>query len=323
MYRSFYGLKDGPFRLTPDSRFFHLSEPHQNALRVLLEGIFYRKGLVMITGSIGTGKTTLVHTALQIFSDKKMPVQSALLFNPTLTREEFLEMMLDEFEVKCTATSKPKRLAALHHMLLDTQRRGGTSVLFIDEAHLLSPELLEEVRLLGNADTHQEKLLQIVLSGQPELLKVMNRSELSALQQRIAGRAHLRPLNQEETRMYVDERLRIAGLERTNPFPAKTLEAIYGFSGGVPRLINLICEECLLLGFRAQREKIQPEMVGEAAISLGLIEQTSVVEKKPLPVMPGPSAKLEAPKSMVDVLIEAMKNNRRTTLGVSQNEQVF
>ena len=131
-------------------------------------------------------------------------------------------MMLDEFEVKCTATSKPKRLAALHEMLLDIQRRGGTSVLFIDEAHLLSPELLEEIRLLGNADTHQEKLLQIVLSGQPELLSVMNRSELSALRQRIAGRALLRPLNQKETRVYVDERLRIAGLERTNPFPGKT-----------------------------------------------------------------------------------------------------
>ncbi|SRR6266446_4409016 len=323
MYRSFYGLKDGPFRLTPDSRFFHLSEPHQNALRVLLEGIFYRKGLVMITGPIGTGKTTLVHTALQIFTDKKMPVQSALLFNPTLTREEFLEMMLDEFEVKCTATSKPKRLAALYHMLLDTQRRGGTSVLFIDEAHLLSPELLEEIRLLGNADTHQEKLLQIVLSGQPELLRVMNRSELSALQQRIAGRALLRPLNQKETRVYVDERLRIAGLERTNPFPEKTLEAIHGYSGGVPRLINLICEECLLMGFRQQREMIQPEIVGEAAISLGLVEQTPVVENKPLVVMPGPSTKLEAPMSMVDVLIEAMKNKCTTTRGVSQNEQVL
>ena len=100
MYRNYYGVTDEPFRLTPDSRFFHFSEPHQNALRVLLEGIFYRKGLVMITGPIGTGKTTLVHTALQIFNDKKMPVRSALMFNPTLTREEFLEMMLDEFEVK-------------------------------------------------------------------------------------------------------------------------------------------------------------------------------------------------------------------------------
>lgn len=323
MYRSFYGLKDEPFRLTPDSRFFHFSEPHQNALRVLLESIFYRKGLVMITGPIGTGKTTLVHTALQIFTDKKMPVRSALLFNPTLNREEFLEMMLDEFEVKCSATSKPKRLMALNQMLLDTQRHGGTSVLFIDEAHLLSPELLEEIRLLGNADTHQEKLLQIVVSGQPELLEIMDRPELSALQQRIAARAHLRPLSLPETRDYVAERLQTAGLQGTNPFPSNTLEAIHHFSGGVPRLINLICEGCLSLGFRTQRKAIQLDVVEETAISLGLIKQKQIVEKKVFPAMPLPSATFEAPKSMVDVLIEAMKNNRTTARGVSQNEQVL
>jgi general secretion pathway protein A len=323
MYRSFYGLQDEPFRLTPDSRFFHFSEPHQNALRVLLESIFYRTGLVMITGPIGTGKTTLVHTALQIFADKKMPVRSALLFNPTLNREEFLEMMLDEFEVKCTATSKPKRLMALHQMLLDTQRRGGTSVLFIDEAHLLSPELLEEIRLLGNADTHREKLLQIVVSGQPELLEIMGRPELSALQQRIAARAHLRPLSQPETRDYVVERLRTAGLQGTNPFSGSTLEAIHHFSGGVPRLINLICEGCLSLGFRTQRKTIQLDMVEETAVSLGLIKQVQIVEKKVFPVMPVPSANIEAPKSIVDVLIEAMKNNHTRARGVSQNEQVL
>src|SRR5208337_259882 len=317
MYLGYYQLMDEPFRLTPDPRFLHLSEPHQAALTSVLEGIFYRKGLVMITGPIGTGKTTLVHAALQLLTSKKMAIKSALLFNPTLSRDEFMEMMLEEFEVNCTSRSKAKRLMALQQMLLDTQRSGGTSVLFIDEAHLLSSELLEEIRLLGNADAHQEKLLQIVLSGQPELLKIMNRIELSALQQRIAGRAHLRPLNQEETRVYVNERMRIAGLERSNPFPVKTLEAIHGFSGGVPRLINLICEECLLLGFRMQREMIQPELVGEAAVSLGLVEQTPVGEKKPLSVMPSPSAKLEAPKSMVDVLIEAMKNKGTTTRGVS------
>ncbi|HEV2991210.1 MAG TPA: AAA family ATPase, partial [Candidatus Angelobacter sp.] len=153
MYLAFYGLKDEPFRLTPDPRYLHMSEPHKAALTVLLEGILYRKGLVMITGPIGTGKTTLIHTALQMLTDiskQKMPIKSALLFNPVLTRDEFLEMMLDEFEVNCTATSKPRRLAALHDMLLETQRRGGTAVLFIDEAHLLSPELLEEIRLLGN-----------------------------------------------------------------------------------------------------------------------------------------------------------------------------
>src|SRR6266446_7113959 len=212
MYLSFYHVKDEPFRLTPDPRYLHLSEPHQFALTVVLEGIFYRKGLVMITGAIGTGKTTMVHTALQLFSDRKMPVKSALLFNPMLTRDEFLEMMLDEFEVSCSSTSKPRRLAALHQMLLETQRAGGTAVLFIDEAHLLSSELLEEIRLLGNADTHHEKLLQIVLSGQPELTTLMSRRELSALQQRVAARAFLRSFTFPEFCSYVDERLRFAGL---------------------------------------------------------------------------------------------------------------
>src|ERR1700675_1649219 len=200
MYLSFFQLKDEPFRLTPDPRYLHLAEPHQVALNVLLEGILYRRGLVMITGPIGTGKTTLVHSALQVFEDKKMPIKSALLFNPTLTRDEFLEMTLEEFEVNCTSTSKPRRLMALHDMLLQTQRKGGTAVLFIDEAHLLTSELLEEIRLLGNADMHHEKLLQIVLSGQPELVEIMSRPELSALQQRIAGRAQLRPLSLPETR---------------------------------------------------------------------------------------------------------------------------
>jgi general secretion pathway protein A len=194
MYRDFFDLKDEPFRLTPDPSFLHFSEPHQAALTTLLEGIFYRKGLVMITGPVGTGKTTLVHTALQIISGKnqKIPTKSALLFNPTLTRDEFLEMMLEEFEVSCSATSKPRRLIALHQMLIETQRQGGTAVLIIDEAHLLSTELLEEIRLLGNSDMHGEKLLQIVLCGQPELLAIMNRREMSALRQRIAARGNMR-----------------------------------------------------------------------------------------------------------------------------------
>lgn len=320
MYHQYYGLTDEPFRLTPDSRFFHFSEPHQNALRVLLEGIFYRKGLVMITGPIGTGKTTLVHTALQIFNDKKMPVRSALLFNPTLSREEFLEMMLDEFEVKCAATaSKPKQLMALQHMLLDTQRRGGTSVLFIDEAHLLSPELLEEIRLLGNADTHQEKLLQIVLSGQPELLTIMRQRELSALQQRIAARAILRPLSQLETQAYVTERLRTAGLQGASPFTTSALVAVHEFTGGVPRLINLNCEESLSLGYRKQRTTIDIDIVEEAASALGLVEEDVAIDGQAYIAAPSAAAPIaaSAPHSMVDTLIEAMKTKRSTTQGVA------
>ena len=270
MYLSYYGFKDEPFRLTPDPRYLHLSEPHQAALTAVLEGIFYRKGLVMLTGPIGTGKTTLVHAALQIIADRKMPVRSALLFNPVLSRDEFLEMMLDEFEIHCSFTSKPRRLAALHQMLLDTQRTGGTAVLFIDEAHLLSSELLEEIRLLGNADSREGKLLQIVLSGQPELLTVMLRTELSALRQRIAARANLRPLSMPETKAYVAERLHAAGLQGNTPFPDGIVEAMYSFSGGVPRLINLVADGSLALAFRKEQNPISRETVDEAVISLGL-----------------------------------------------------
>lgn len=322
MYLSFFNLKDEPFRLTPDPRYLHLSAPHQYALTAVLEGIFYRKGLVMITGPIGTGKTTLIHTALQLFSDKKMPVKSALLFNPVLSRDEFLEMMLEEFEIKCSSTSKPRRLMALQQMLLETQRRGGTAVLFIDEAHLLSAELLEEIRLLGNADMHHEKLLQIVISGQPELLAMMNRPSLSALKQRIAARAHLRPLNQKEMEVYVAERLYSAGLEGESPFPVEAIEAIHRHSGGVPRVINLVCEGCLALGFRTQQRLIRPEMVDEVSVSLGFAQPAPGVEGKSVSAQPVPEVP-RAPRSAVDMLIESMKQNRTVVRGANQNEQVF
>lgn len=317
MYLAFYELEDEPFRLTPDPRYLHLSVPHQAALTALLEGILYRKGLVMVTGPIGTGKTTLVHTALQMlvdYSKEKVPIKSALLFNPTLTRDEFLEMMLDEFEVTCASTSKPRRLAALHEMLLEAQRQGGTAVLFIDEAHLLTPELLEEIRLLGNADLHREKLLQIVLSGQPELIGMMNRPELSALRQRISARAHLRPLSLLEVRSYIVERLKLAGHRGAPPFPDGTVEAIHQYASGVPRLTNLLCDACLSLGFRMKSKTIRVDMVEEAAISLGLLEPVKVEapERKPIPE-PVPAVS-GMQRSIVDKLIEAMKQNRSTAL---------
>jgi general secretion pathway protein A len=263
----------------------------------------------MITGAIGTGKTTLVHAALQLLSQKQMPIRSALLFNPTLQRDEFLEMMLEEFEVDCPSSSKPKRLAALQQMLLETQSRGGTSVLFIDEAHLLTIELLEEIRLLGNADTHHEKLLQIVLSGQPELTTIMNRPELNALQQRIASRAHLRPLGRVETGVYISERLHAAGLAGTSPFSERAVTAIFACAQGVPRLLNLVCDACLTLGFKTQRRTIEPDLVQEVAIALGLVPAEPEYDTKKLAAERevGTSA---LPKTAVDVLIDAMKRKR-------------
>jgi len=278
MYTAFYGLKEEPFRLTPDPRFLHLAEPHRAVLKGLIYGIVYRKGFVVTTGAAGTGKTTLLHTTLQILNKKftgDLRISSALIVNPTVTREELLELVLDEFEVHCTASTKPRRLAALHEHLLATNRRGATSALIVDEAHLMSPELLEEIRLLSNVDTYQEKLLQIVLSGQPELAEVLAGPRMVAIRQRIAIRQHLRPLTAPETRAYVAERLYASGLRGETLFRSESLEAIHVCAQGIPRVINLLCDNCLALGYDAKLKQIGPDIVHDAAAMLGISEQTS------------------------------------------------
>jgi len=276
MYTTFYNLREEPFRLTSDPRFFHLAEPHAAALATLVEAVMRRKGFVLMTGPIGTGKTTVVHTALQILSERAVanhPISSAFILNPTLSREEFLEMILTEFEIPCTGTSKPARLSALQRMLLETQRKGGTSLLLVDEAHLLTPELLEEIRLLSNADTYQEKLLQIVLCGQPELLGILRRPEMRALSQRVASSCSLRALNLAEVRAYVAERLHSAGFRGTTTlFPTQVLEEIVRLTEGVPRLINLLCDACLTNGYKAQKPAVDLATVKESASELGLYE---------------------------------------------------
>jgi general secretion pathway protein A len=276
MYTTFYNLREEPFRLTSDPRFFHLAEPHAAALATLVEAVMRRKGFVLMTGPIGTGKTTVVHTALQILSERAAanhPISSAFILNPTLSREEFLEMILTEFEIPCTGTSKPARLSALQRMLLETQRKGGTSLLLVDEAHLLTPELLEEIRLLSNADTYQEKLLQIVLCGQPELLGILRRPEMRALSQRVASSCSLRALNLAEVRAYVAERLHSAGFRGTTTlFPTQVLEEIVRLTEGVPRLINLLCDACLTNGYKAKKPAVDLATVKESASELGLYE---------------------------------------------------
>jgi general secretion pathway protein A len=271
MYTSFYELKEEPFRLTPDPRFLHLADPHRTALKLLLQGVLQRKGFMVVTGPVGTGKTTLLHTALQILTEKAGSgnrLVSAFLVNPTLSPSELLEAMLDEFEISCASTSKPRRLAAFHQMLYQTQQQGGTSLLLIDEAHLMNVELLEEIRLLGNTDTYQEKLIQIVLCGQPELFRVLHRPELRALQQRIASTCQLRPLSLAETRAYIAERLHAAGLKGPVPFTTPAIESIQNLSGGVPRLINLLCDSCLSIGFEIEKKQIDQTIVKQAAEDL-------------------------------------------------------
>jgi general secretion pathway protein A len=274
VYLDFYNLKREPFSLTPDPKFLHLAEPHRNALVALVQGVIRRRGFMVATGPVGTGKTTVLNALLHLLSslhrNGERKLVSAFLVNPVLTRDEFLESLLDEFELQVASTTKPRRLLALHELFLEAQSKGGTAVLIIDEAHLLTVELLEEIRLLTNMDTHREKLLQVILCGQPELATLLLQPQLRALRQRIALLAQLRPLNATETCSYIEQRLRLAGLPGSLPFSAAALDEIQHRTQGVPRLINLLCDSCLSLGMQMHSQDVDIEVVRAAVSGLTL-----------------------------------------------------
>ena len=320
MYTAYYKLREEPFQLTPNPRFFHLAEPHAVAATTVVEAVIHRKGFVIMSGQIGTGKTTVLHAALQILSQASVgcPIASAFILNPMLSREEFLETIISEFEISCTSTSKPARLAALHRMLLDMQAKAGTSVLFVDEAHLLSIELLEEIRLLSNADTHQEKLLQIILCGQPELLPRLQHPEMRALRQRIASSCTLRPLSSCESQAYIADRLQAAGLHgATSLFPAPALGRIFHYTHGVPRLINLLCDSCLTIGCKTGQPLISVDIVEEAAAQLGMKEtasEPSISDQLAALAIGKEVVEDLTKKTVFDLLIGAMKQRRTTAM---------
>jgi general secretion pathway protein A len=273
MYSAFFGLKQEPFRLQPDPRFLHLAEPHRNTLRALVEGVATRKGLQVSIGPIGTGKTTLLYSLQHILlheASPQRPLRTAFVVNPTLSVDELFEMLFDELEITPPAPTKPARLRALHELLMESHRRNGAIVVIIDEAHLLSPALLEEVRLLLNLDNYPVNVLQTILCGQPELLPLLLKPELSALKQRISVVSKLRALTLVETRAYIAERLHVAGLRGDNPFTTPALEEIHRVTNGVPRLINSVCDQSLTLAYRRQTKKLGPEYIHDAADELSL-----------------------------------------------------
>ena len=281
MYLDFYNLKREPFSLTPDPKFLHLADPHRNALVSLIQGVLRRRGFMVATGPVGTGKTTVLNALLHLLSNLhkngERKLVSAFLVNPVLSKEEFLETLLDEFELRVAQTTKPRRLLALHELFLEAQAKGGTAVLIIDEAHLLTVELLEEIRLLTNMDTHREKLVQVILCGQPELATVLLQPQLRALRQRIALLAQLRPLTAAETASYIEQRLRLAGLEGPLPFSAAALDEVYRRTQGVPRLINLLCDSCLSIGLQMHRKDVDTDIVRAAVSRLTLTAPSVVV----------------------------------------------
>ena len=263
MYKKFFGLRENPFSVNPDPRYLFLTQHTQEALACLTYGIQRRRGFVLLTGEVGTGKTTLLNKLLSWLQRQR--VTTSFVFNPGLDPSQFFDYMLADFGLNCESRLKGQMLLRLNKWLLERYRVGGTAVLIVDEAQNLSGQVLEEIRLLTNLETSKEKLLQIVLSGQPELETKLNRPELRQLRQRITLRCKTQPLTLEETRQYVTTRLRIAGADGRPVFTPEALETVYKYSRGIPRVINLLCEHGLINGFAEQKRYVLAETVQEVA----------------------------------------------------------
>jgi general secretion pathway protein A len=276
MYEEYYGFTEKPFSLTPDPKYLFKSASHASAFELLQYAIRRREGFVVITGDIGTGKTTLCRAVLEQLDRKTF---TALVLNPFLSEEDLLRLILQDFGVVSRADVKRGRLAGvskqelietLNEFLLSLLELRAQAVLIIDEAQNLPLQVLEQIRILSNLETEKDKLLQIVLVGQSNLKDLLRRAELRQLDQRVSIRFDLKPLSPEETSGYVQHRLSVAGGGAAVSFAPKALAHVHRYTAGIPRLINLLCDRALLSGFSAHTNKILPEYVDTAADSLEL-----------------------------------------------------
>jgi general secretion pathway protein A len=270
VYEEFFGLAQNPFLLTPDPHFLFLTPEHREALAGLVYAIVRRKGITILTGDAGTGKTTVLRTVLA--SIPRTLAQFGLIFHPTLTGSEFLEMVLLELGIEGVPSSKARRLMVLHELLVRSHAEGKVVVLVVDEAHKLAPEVLEEIRLLTNLETPQGKLLQIVLAAQNELDELLNRPELRQLKQRIGYRFTVKPLPVSAIGPYLRYRWGQAGAATECPFGEDAIDYLSLFSGGIPRVINAICDNALVLAFSEGVSSVCPEHIVVAAKDLALRE---------------------------------------------------
>ena len=265
MYLEYYGLKEAPFSITPNPRFLFFSAKHREAFNHLLYGIRERKGFVQLTGEVGAGKTTLCRALLDQLGNN---FSTALILNPALDPDSLIRNIAHEFSLDVKGMDRFEIIAEINAFLLTQMEQGRDTVLIIDEAQNLTNDLLEQVRLLSNLETDDRKLLQIVLMGQPELRDRLNDPALRQLRQRITVRYHLNPLRQAELGEYVHHRLAVSGGNGAPRFTMPALWGIYGYSKGIPRLVNAVCDKCLLAGFVQQRDSISYSMVRRAVREL-------------------------------------------------------
>ncbi len=271
MYKSFYNLKRNPFELTPDPYFLFSTPRHNEALATLYHGVRGHKGFVVLTGDVGTGKTLLLRCLLQLFGQSN-DVAYAYVFNSRLSSVEFLQSVGRDFGLPVSGRNKGEILFDLSKYVIDRSMRKLTTVLVVDEAHHLSADILEEIRLLTNLETTQEKLLQVLLVGQPELNDKLDSPELWQLKQRIAHRSQLVPLDLNETTGYIARRLELAGAGSNGclDFVPDTIAAVFRYSCGIPRLINTICENALITAYARQSRNVTPAIIEDVAVNLRL-----------------------------------------------------
>jgi general secretion pathway protein A len=271
MYQNFFGLKESPFSVSPDPRYIYWTKTTQESLAALAYGIQSRKGFLLLTGEVGTGKTTLLNGLLDWLREQE--IATAFIFNSQLLSvTQLFDFIMADFEIPCESRMKSQVLLKLNQWLLERYRSGRASVLIIDEAQNLSDQVLEEVRLLTNLETSSEKLLQIVLAGQPELDEKLKRPQLRQLRQRIVFRCKTIPLTKEETHAYIQERLRIGGANGQSIFLRETVNTIYRYSQGIPRVINLLCEHALINSFVEEVKPVPVSIVEEVAKEFQLDE---------------------------------------------------
>jgi type II secretory pathway predicted ATPase ExeA len=281
MYKEFFGLRANPFNVNPDPRYLFLTRHTEEALACLTYGIQSRKGFVLLTGEVGTGKTTLINKLLEWLRAQQVP--TAFIFNSRMNVPQFLDYMMADFGIPCDTRSKSQILLRLYNWLLERYRAGETAVLIVDEAQNLADEVLEEIRMMTNLETFTEKLLQIVLVGQTELETKLKQSNLRQLRQRLTLRAKTHPLTGDETKAYIQQRLRIAGSNGQQIFDQDALAGIHRYSTGIPRVVNLICEHCLVSAFVDQQKVVTSNIVDAVARDFDLGDNHNLASIPPPP----------------------------------------